>query len=259
MKFKYYLALLDFKFDRRNKEYKDLERAYNIYVDKIATMFSLLDITDPAIVCSVFNNLLNIGKLSCTRNIDKNICDGNNVLDPNVVGSVIAAGMGVCRNKSGLLCDVLNAMGYDACTLVGTYKKNKEPDHVIVGVSSNTGRFAFDASNGKFLNSFSNNEYNPLVLYGNNKTFFTDINITKCYAKMNNTVESADKFFDNKKNRFISIDTNELYDFLAKQIIKINSKQINGSIYFLMTNDMFVLNDLQKEFVKKTDRKRIRK
>ena len=258
MNLKYYLALLSLKFDRRSKEFKDLQRLYNIYVDKLATMFLLLDITDPAIVCSVFYKLLNIGKLSGVRKLDGVISKENNVLDPIVAGSVVAAGMGVCRNKAGFLCDVLNAMGYNACTIVGSYKKNSDISHVMVGIVSEDGKFSYDPSNGMFLNGFVNIYNNSSILYGNNKLFFMDNVFTKFYAKMNGRVKETDKFFNEVNSRFISDDNKELYTILADQIINSNSKQINGSIYFLMTNDMFVLDDLQKKFVKKTNRSRIR-
>lgn len=137
---------------------------YNKYVLDLANLFIDLDVTNPLEVTMLYNACLHNGLLSKNRKYRYKKFANDPDYIPNLWGSRVATGNGICRHSTALVTDLINKTGGVATNLVVKYTEEliylkypelfghnlKRCNHMVTGIIDGNKKFVYDATNQRY-------------------------------------------------------------------------------------------------------------
>lgn len=217
--------------------YQELKYEYDILLNDIAKYLKSKNIKSSKQVVLYLQKMLNSGGLSFidSHNFYKFKYEYDYVIE--LLGSRVMTGLSVCRHNASFMTDVINKYGYSSYTMpVFNFDKNKisiskakmmSARHLISAIIDENGKYAYDATGGRFVSSSP--MYDEKFLYELNRHYYL-FHMCKDTEKWHNEFRSDYK--ENEILPFEQIDELDLRE-LEREIesLYISEDKLNKEFY----------------------------
>lgn len=170
------------------EEYLELKKLYNEYIDLISSILLKYKFTSTKELLVALDILLQCGYFSYEKKYEYHKYDESFEYYPDLLGTYIVAGKGVCRHNTAFISDILNKLNINNFKIYtcspNKLKLKKHATHVLNGIIDNQEKYAYDFAN----NTFGFIDGNTIVLKS----------VDRNMAFFNTIVKSNDKYKDIK-------------------------------------------------------------
>ncbi len=193
----YYLNNAEFA-DLSSKEYQEIEKYYEIFLDNFVTLCRKLDINSYEELLALYKYMLDNGYLSLS---DEFIYKTNVLESQRNLGATIVTGEGCCRHINLFFTDILKKLNCKAFNLTLVNEDITKNCHVISVVENGENYLMFDPTN------------NMKVIYNEGKFEIGDSSyVPFTNDKVFRLVNKKKVSFDFKNKNSVSIDPLECFD-----------------------------------------------